>query len=75
MTKPWADRPYVANINTFLDPRWGRGQETPSEDAFHTQQYTKQLIPGLQGGLDHPEEKQIIATCKHFNLYYAETNR
>ncbi|CAD0107538.1 unnamed protein product [Aureobasidium uvarum] len=65
---------WTPNINTFLDPRWGRGQETPSEDAFHTQQYTKQLIPGLQGGLDHPEEKQIIATCKHFNLYYAETN-
>ncbi|KAG9738708.1 glycoside hydrolase, partial [Aureobasidium melanogenum] len=66
---------WTPNINTFLDPRWGRGQETPGEDAFHTQQYTKQLIPGLQGGLDHPEEKQIIATCKHFNLYYAETNR
>ncbi|CAD0094651.1 unnamed protein product, partial [Aureobasidium mustum] len=66
---------WTPNINTFLDPRWGRGQEVPSEDAFHTQQYTKQLIPGLQGGLDHPEEKQIIATCKHFNLYYAETNR
>ncbi|KEQ99745.1 glycoside hydrolase family 3 protein [Aureobasidium subglaciale EXF-2481] len=66
---------WTPNINTFLDPRWGRGQETPSEDSFHTQQYTKALIPGLQGGLDHPEEKQIIATCKHFNLYYAETNR
>ncbi|KAG9563465.1 glycoside hydrolase, partial [Aureobasidium melanogenum] len=36
---------WTPNINTFLDPRWGRGQETPSEDAFHTQQYTKQLIP------------------------------
>ncbi|KEQ89919.1 glycoside hydrolase [Aureobasidium pullulans EXF-150] len=66
---------WTPNINTFLDPRWGRGQETPSEDSFHTQQYVKQLVPGLQGGLDHPEEKQIIATCKHFNLYYAETNR
>ncbi|KAH0019320.1 glycoside hydrolase, partial [Aureobasidium melanogenum] len=30
---------WTPNINTFLDPRWGRGQETPSEDAFHTQQY------------------------------------
>lgn len=66
---------WTPNINTFLDPRWGRGMETPGEDSFHAQRYVAQLIPGLQGGADALDEKQIIATCKHFAVYDVETNR
>ncbi|KAK5163127.1 uncharacterized protein LTR77_010911 [Saxophila tyrrhenica] len=66
---------WTPNINTFLDPRWGRGLEVPTEDSFHAQSYVKNLIPGLQGGLDSPEVKQVIATCKHYAVYDVETNR
>lgn len=52
---------WTPNINTFLDPRWGRGLEVPSEDSFHAQSYVAQLIPGLQGGLQNTDHKQIIA--------------
>lgn len=64
---------WTPDINPFRDPRWGRGQETPGEDAFHVQNYIRNLIPGLQG--DNPEDKQIIATCKHFAAYDMETGR
>ncbi|PSR80350.1 glycoside hydrolase family 3 protein [Coniella lustricola] len=40
---------WTPNINPFRDPRWGRGQETPGEDAFHLSSYVKALIAGLQG--------------------------
>ncbi|KAK5704338.1 hypothetical protein LTR97_003356 [Elasticomyces elasticus] len=66
---------WTPNINTFLDPRWGRGLEVPTEDSFHAQSYVANLIPGLQGGLDALESKQIIATCKHYAVYDVETNR
>lgn len=58
-----------------MDPRWGRGLEVPTEDAFHAQSYVSNLIPGLQGGLDALDQKQIIATCKHYAVYDVETNR
>lgn len=59
----------------FLDPRWGRGLEVPTEDVFHSQSYVSNLIPGLQGGLNATAYKQIIATCKHYAVYDVETNR
>ncbi|VUC25017.1 unnamed protein product [Clonostachys rosea] len=55
---------YTPNINSFKDPRWGRGQETPGEDPFHLQSYTKSLLAGLErevGGY-----KKVITTCKHY---------
>ncbi|KAF4629436.1 hypothetical protein G7Y89_g8710 [Cudoniella acicularis] len=64
---------WTPNINAFRDPRWGRGQETPGEDSFHVQSYIKSFIPGLQGS--HLEQKQIIATCKHYAAYDLETGR
>ncbi|KAK4502317.1 hypothetical protein PRZ48_005742 [Zasmidium cellare] len=65
---------WTPNINTFLDPRWGRGLEVASEDSFHMQNYVRSLIPGLQGGMTG-SSKQIIATCKHYAVYDVETNR
>lgn len=64
---------WAPNINPFRDPRWGRGQETPGEDSFVVQSYIRNFIPGLQG--NDPEEKQVIATCKHYAVYDLETGR
>jgi beta-D-xylosidase 4 len=64
---------WAPNINPFRDPRWGRGQETPREDVFVVQSYIRNFVPGLQG--DDPEEKQVIATCKHFAAYDVEMGR
>jgi beta-D-xylosidase 4 len=64
---------WAPNINAFRDPRWGRGQETPGEDSFVIQSYVRNFIPGLQG--DDLNDKQVIATCKHFAVYDIETGR
>lgn len=64
---------WAPNINPFRDPRWGRGQETPGEDVFHVQSYTRTFVRGLQG--DDPQDKQVIATCKHYAAYDLETGR
>ncbi len=62
---------FTPNINPFKDPRWGRGQETPGEDPYHTSQYVYNLILGVQGGLD-PAKYLIAADCKHFAGYDLE---
>ncbi|KAH6607018.1 glycoside hydrolase family 3 [Trichoderma cornu-damae] len=63
---------YAPNINGFRSPIWGRGQETPGEDAFFlTSAYTYEYITGLQGGVD-PERLKIAATAKHFAGYDLE---
>ncbi|KAI0191936.1 glycoside hydrolase superfamily [Astrocystis sublimbata] len=63
---------WTPNINPFRDPRWGRGQEVPSEDAYHMSQYVMQLIPGLQGGLTADPYYKLAATCKHYAGYDME---
>ncbi|KAF7314222.1 Glycoside hydrolase family 3 protein [Mycena kentingensis (nom. inval.)] len=69
---------FTPNINPFRDPRWGRGQETPGEDAFRAGQYAYHFVVGLQGGVD-PKQIKIAADCKHFAGYDLEnppgTNR
>jgi beta-D-xylosidase 4 len=60
-------------MNNFRDPRWGRGQETPGEDAYHVQNYIRNFVPALQG--DDLNNKQVIATCKHYAVYDLETGR
>lgn len=65
---------WTPNINPFRDPRWGRGMETPGEDAFRIQGYVLALISGLQGGIN-PDFFRIIATCKHFAAYDVENGR
>ncbi|KAI1080205.1 glycoside hydrolase family 3 protein [Whalleya microplaca] len=63
---------WTPNINPFRDPRWGRGQEVPSEDPYHMSQYVMQLIPGLQGGLSGDPYYKLAATCKHYAGYDME---
>ncbi|KAJ4400986.1 hypothetical protein N0V91_008240 [Didymella pomorum] len=62
---------WTPNINPFRDPRWGRGQETPGEDAYHLSSYVKALIAGLQGDATDPY-KRVVATCKHYAGYDIE---
>lgn len=65
---------WTPNINPFRDPRWGRGQEVPSEDPYFISQYVNQLIPGLQGGLQADPYFKLVATCKHYAGYDIEGN-
>src|SRR4051794_36872819 len=54
---------WTPNINPYKDPRWGRGSETPGEDATRLKGYTKHLLAGLEG---NKTQRRIIATCKHY---------
>lgn len=59
---------WTPNINIFRDPRWGRGQETYSEDPYHTAQMGMAVVRGLQG----PEESRYDKThacAKHFAVH------
>ena len=63
---------YSPNINTFRHPVWGRGQETPGEDAYClASAYAYEYITGVQGGVD-PEHIQLVATAKHYAGYDIE---
>jgi len=60
------------NNNLFVDPLWGRGQETYGEEPTLTSAMTYALIRALQFGPD-PEYTRIIATTKHFLGYSLES--
>jgi xylan 1,4-beta-xylosidase len=62
---------WTPNINPYKDPRWGRGMETPGEDAFRIKGYVKGLLEGLEGSSD--PVKKMIATCKHYAAYDLES--
>ena len=59
---------WTPNINIFRDPRWGRGQETYSEDPFHTGQMGMAVVRGLQGPEDSKYDK-AHACAKHFAVH------
>ena len=54
------------NINLFRDPRWGRGQETYSEDPYLTARLGVAYIKGLQGD---GEYLKVAACAKHFAVH------
>ncbi|KAJ7702980.1 glycoside hydrolase family 3 protein [Mycena rosella] len=60
---------FAPNINPWRDPRWGRGQETPGEDSFHTARYVYNVVDGMQGGIDPEPYVKVMADCKHFAAY------
>ncbi|KOS20943.1 putative exo-1 [Escovopsis weberi] len=63
---------YAPNVNAYRAPTWGRGQETPGEDALVLcSSYAYEYITGLQGGVD-PEHLKVAATVKHFAGYDLE---
>lgn len=63
---------YAPNINAFRSAMWGRGQETPGEDAYClASAYAYEYITGIQGGVD-PEHLKLVATAKHYAGYDLE---
>ncbi|KAK4501733.1 hypothetical protein PRZ48_007542 [Zasmidium cellare] len=63
---------YAPNINGFRSPIWGRGQETPGEDAFFLSSlYAFEYITGVQGGVN-PTVPKLVAVPKHFAGYDIE---
>lgn len=54
------------NINLFRDPRWGRGQETYSEDPYLTARLGVAYIKGLQGDAEY---LKVAACAKHFAVH------
>lgn len=56
------------NINVFIHPQWGRGQETYGEDPTLTGLLAAQFTSGLQFG---PQKDifQLLVTPKHFDAY------
>jgi len=63
---------YAPNINGFRSPVWGRGQETPGEDAFFlTSVYAFEYITGMQGGVG-PAHPKLVTVAKHFAGYDIE---
>ncbi|KAF4448555.1 hypothetical protein F53441_8032 [Fusarium austroafricanum] len=54
---------WTPNVNPFKDPRWGRGSETPGEDALHVSRYARAMVKGLEGD---QKQRRIVATCKHY---------
>ena len=54
---------WTPNVNTFKDPRWGRGSETPGEDALRVSLYARSMVRGMEG---NSTERRVVATCKHY---------
>ncbi|KAG5794866.1 hypothetical protein H9Q69_006097 [Fusarium xylarioides] len=54
---------WTPNVNPFKDPRWGRGSETPGEDALHVSRYARYIVRGLEGDKG---QRRIVVTCKHY---------
>lgn len=54
-----------STINLIRDPRWGRIQETASEDPFLNGIFAREITRGLQEGED-PRFLLVAACLKHF---------
>lgn len=59
---------WTPNINIFRDPRWGRGQETYSEDPYLTARMGLAVVHGLQGP-DSSIYDKAHACAKHFAVH------
>ncbi|KAK4040665.1 glycoside hydrolase [Parachaetomium inaequale] len=60
---------WTPNVNPFRDPRWGRGHETPGEDAFRNKKWAEAFVSGMQGT---EATHRVVATCKHYAAYDLE---
>lgn len=61
---------WAPNLNIFLDPRWGRGQETPGEDPLLNGLYGTEFVKGVQG--ENPDRLKASACAKHMMVYNYE---
>jgi len=60
-------------INILRDPRWGRNEESYSEDPYLLSRMAVAFVKGFQG--DDPKYFKAIATAKHFVANNSEYNR
>lgn len=60
-------------INMLRDPRWGRTEESYSEDPYLMGQMVVAYVKGMQG--DDPKYLKTVATVKHFIANNSEFNR
>ena len=60
-------------INMLRDPRWGRYEESYSEDPFLMARMGVAFVRGMQG--DDPKYLKVVATPKHFAGNNSEYNR
>ena len=60
-------------INILRDPRWGRNEESYSEDPYLLSRMAVAFVKGFQG--DHPKYLKAVATVKHFAANNSEYNR
>ncbi|KAK3380672.1 glycoside hydrolase superfamily [Lasiosphaeria ovina] len=65
---------WTPNVNPFRDPRWGRGHETPGEDAFRNSRWAAAFVRGMQGDPASQSTHRVVATCKHFAAYDLENS-
>jgi len=73
---------YAPTVNLTRDPRWGRNDESWSEDPTLTADLASQYVDGLQGqtpqGVLPPSANgyyKAIATLKHYAANNSEVNR
>mmetsp|Transcript_18741 Transcript_18741/g.36126 ORF Transcript_18741/g.36126 Transcript_18741/m.36126 type:complete len:757 (+) Transcript_18741:2-2272(+) len=62
------------NMNIIRDPRFGRAQELPGEDPYHTAQYSTEYLKGMQTP-DANGYPLIRSYLKHFTAYSREYHR
>jgi len=60
-------------INMLRDPRWGRYEESYTEDPYLMSQLGVAFVTGLQG--DDPKYLKVVSTPKHFAANNSEVNR
>ena len=60
-------------INMLRDPRWGRYEESYTEDPYLMSQLGVAFVKGLQG--DNSKYLKVVATPKHFAANNSEVNR
>jgi beta-glucosidase len=61
------------DVNIARDPRWGRNEESYSEDPYLLSRMAVAFVKGMQG--DHPYYLKTIATPKHFIANNEEIRR
>ena len=63
---------FAPNINLFTHTRWGRGQETFTEDPYLSSRLAVAYVRGMQGDWGVSSKARYVqagATCKHFFSY------
>jgi beta-glucosidase len=73
---------YSPTVNLARDPRWGRGDETFSEDPLLTAAIAAQFVNGMEGHDEHGRPlpgsggyRKVDTTLKHYAANNSEFNR